>query len=93
MHFNTNEKCEICVEAKMVKVPFYSIERNTTSLELIHTDTCDLKFVQIKCGQKYFITFIDDHTRYYYIYLLKSKYEALKMFKHYKIEVKNQLEK
>ena len=39
----------------------------------------------------YFITFIDDCTRYYYVYLLRSKYEALDVFKHYKNEVENQL--
>lgn len=92
MHFN-NGKCETCVEAKAAKTPFHSVERNTTPLELIHTDVCDLKFVQTRGGKKYFITFIDDCTRYCYVYLLKSKDEALEVFKHYKNEVENQLGK
>ncbi|KAK6148476.1 hypothetical protein DH2020_019388 [Rehmannia glutinosa] len=47
--------------------------------------------VQTRGGKKYFITFIDDCTRYFYAYLLKSKDEALVAFKTYKNEVKNQL--
>ena len=41
-------------------------------------------------GSKYFITFIDDYSRYMYPYLLRSKYEALGAFKVFKAEVENQ---
>jgi hypothetical protein len=44
-------------------------------------------------GQRYFMTMIDDASRYCYIYLLKTKDEALSYFKTYKAEVENQLEK
>ena len=40
---------------------------------------------------EYFITFIDDYSRYGYVYLLKHKSEALKKFKNYKTEVEKQL--
>jgi transposase InsO family protein len=43
--------------------------------------------------QRYFMTLIDDASRYCYVYLLKTKNEALNCFKTYKGEVKNQLEK
>src|SRR5436190_19054797 len=43
--------------------------------------------------RRYFITFIDDCSRYCYVYLLKSKGEAFTCFKRYKTEVENQLEK
>ena len=49
--------------------------------------------MQTREGKKYFIIFIDDSTRYYYLYQLKSKDEALDMFKYYKNEVENQLGK
>ena len=52
-----------------------------------------LKFVQTKSGNKYFITFIDDSTKYCYVFLLKSKDEALEKFILYKNEVENQLNK
>ncbi|CAJ2650871.1 unnamed protein product [Trifolium pratense] len=41
-------------------------------------------------GQKYFITFIDDYSRYMNIYLLHNKNEALDAFKAFKVEVENQ---
>ena len=91
--FDPNHKCLICVEEKMTKVPFKNVERNTKPLGLIHTDICDLKFIQTKSGKKYFITFIDDSSRYCYIYLLHSKDEVVEVFKHYKLEVENQLSK
>jgi len=46
-----------------------------------------------KGGKRYFMTFIDDCTRFCYVYLLKTKDEALHYFKVYKAEVENQLEK
>ena len=44
----------------MAKPPFLSIEMNTKPLDLIHSDICDLKFVQTSGEKRYFITFIDD---------------------------------
>ena len=67
-----NHKCEICVEVKMARASFKSIERSTEPLDLIHSDVCDMKFVQTRSGKKYFIPFIDDCTRYCYVYLLRS---------------------
>lgn len=70
-----------CVEAKLIKVLFNKVERSTEPLSLIHTNIRDLKFVQTRGCKKYFITFIDDCTRYCYVYLLRSKDEALEAFK------------
>jgi len=39
---------------------------------------------------KYFITFIDDYSRYMYLYLLGTKDEALDAFKNLKAEVEKQ---
>ena len=88
---DANHKCEICVESKLTRASFHNIERSTEPLELIHSDTCDLKYVQTRGGKKFFVTFIDDCTRYCYVYLLRSKDEALEKFMHYKNAVENQL--
>lgn len=47
-----NHKCDICVEAKMTRLPFCFGKRNTKSLDLIHVDACDLKFVQTRSDKK-----------------------------------------
>jgi hypothetical protein len=41
----------------------------------------------------YFMTLIDDSTRFCCVYLLKSKYEALNFFKVYKAKTENQLDR
>ncbi|KAJ9561120.1 hypothetical protein OSB04_006280 [Centaurea solstitialis] len=91
--FDSKYKCPVCVEAKLTRTSFQSIDRKTEPLDLIHTDVCDLKSIPTRCGNKYFITFIDDSTKYCYIYLLKSKDEAIDKFMVYKTEVENQLNK
>ncbi|GAB2265737.1 hypothetical protein Dimus_037845 [Dionaea muscipula] len=88
---DNRHKCEICVEAKLTRTSFQAVERSTKPLDLIHSDVCDLKFVQTRGGSKYFITFVDDCTNYCYVYLLKSKDEAIDKFILYKNEVENQL--
>ena len=88
-----NHKCEICVESKLTRTSFQSIERSSEPLESIYSDICDLKFIQTRGGKKYFLTLIDDCTRYCYVYLLRSKDEALEMFQHFKNEVENQLDR
>ena len=87
--FDPNHKCEVCVEAKMTKKYFQNILRNSEPLNLIHNDICDFKFIQTRADKKYFITFIDDSTKYCHMYLLRSKDEVLDAFKVYKNEVEN----
>ena len=86
---DSQHKCEICVEAKPTRSSFQSIERHIEPLDLIHSDICDLKFVQTRGGNKYFITFVDDSLTCCYVYLLKSKDEAIEKFVLYKAEVED----
>ena len=41
-------------------------------------------------GQKYFISFIDDFSRYIYLYILHNKNEAFDAFKVFKAKVEKQ---
>ena len=52
-----------------------------------------MKFVKTRGGNKYFITFVDDSTKYCYVYLLKIKDDAIEKFVLYKNEVENKLNK
>ena len=50
---------------------------STNLLEIIHTDIC---YPDIDAnGLKYFVIFIDDYSRYMYLYLFRSKDEALRV--------------
>ena len=54
---------------------------------------CNMKSTPTRGGKKYFVTFIDNCSKYCYVYLLSTKYEISNIFKTYKVEVKNQLGK
>ena len=60
-------------------------------MEIIHTNICSPDLDSF--GQKYFITFIDDYSRYMHLYLLHNKSEALDAFKVFKAEVEKQCNK
>ncbi|KAD1781287.1 hypothetical protein E3N88_42293 [Mikania micrantha] len=43
--------------------------------------------------ERYFVSFIDDYSRYAYVYLMKHNYETFEKFKEFQNEVENQLGK
>ena len=67
--------------------------RSKEQLELVHFNLCGPMTIQARSGFKYFITFIDDYSRYGYIYLMRSKSEAFEKFKEYRAETKKRLNK
>ena len=60
-------------------------------LGLIHTDVCGLMYVPTIGGFVYFITFINNHSRYGYLYLIRYKSKAFKRFKEFRNEVEKHL--
>jgi transposase InsO family protein len=89
-----DSKCQSCAQSKQPRKPHkVGEDRHLAPLELIYYDICEMNGVLTEGGQRYFMTMIDDASRYCYIYLLKIKDETLNCFKTYKVEVENQLEK
>ncbi|GJV42832.1 zinc finger, CCHC-type containing protein [Tanacetum coccineum] len=84
------EKCTTCMLTKITRQPFKSITRKSVILELIHSDLCDFHATPSLGNKKYVITFIDDASRFCYVYLLHAKDEALDKFRIYKTEVELQ---
>ncbi|GJR49979.1 zinc finger, CCHC-type containing protein, partial [Tanacetum coccineum] len=84
------EKCKTCMLTKITKKPFQNVKCETKVLELIHSDLCDLHATPSLGNKKYFVTFIDDASRFCYVYLLHTKDEALDKFKVFKTEVELQ---
>nr|KAJ0209753.1 hypothetical protein LSAT_V11C400185330 [Lactuca sativa] len=82
-----NEKCKTCMLTKITRQPFKDVVREIKVLDLIHSDLCDFHATPSLGNKKYVVTFIDDASRYCYIYLLHSKDEALDKFKIYKRQV------
>ncbi|GJS31237.1 putative zinc finger, CCHC-type containing protein [Tanacetum coccineum] len=92
LDFSDFEKCVECIKGKMTKGNKKCATRSTGLLELIHTDIC-WPFPSGIGGHKLFITFIDDYSRYMYLFLINEKSESLEMFKTFKAEVENQLDR
>ncbi|GJU96091.1 RNA-directed DNA polymerase, eukaryota, reverse transcriptase zinc-binding domain protein [Tanacetum coccineum] len=84
------EKCNTCMLTKITRQPFKDIKRNSVLLELIHSDLCDFHATPSIGNKKYVVTYIDDASRFCYVYLLHAKDEASDKFKIYKTEVELQ---
>ena len=68
-------------------------ERATELLILVHTDVYGPFDMSVRDGYAYFIFFIDDLSRYRYVYMMKHKSEVFKRFKKFRHEVEKQTDK
>ena len=70
--------CEPCIRGKMSRLPFPAQSKNKAKeiLDLVHTDVCGPMQTITPGGRRYFVTFIDDFSKFCYIYLLKRKSEV-----------------
>ncbi|CAL1397307.1 unnamed protein product [Linum trigynum] len=80
------KKCVDCLAGKQNRVAFKSSipSRAKNVLDLVHSDLCEPD-VNVKSlgGARYFVTFIDDHSRKTWVYTLKTKDQALDVFKQF----------
>ena len=81
--------CEPCLAGKMHANPFPSSQNCATELlELIHSDVHEIG-VTSPSGYNYWISFIDDYSRYKVLVPLKHKSDALVAFKSFKAHAEN----
>lgn len=64
-------KSETCIKSKIIKKSFHSVEITSQLIELVQSDIFELHGMLTRGGNKYFITFIDDYSRYTYILSFK----------------------
>lgn len=77
--------CSSCLKAKCHKLPFTISETVTHHpLELIHTDLWGPSPVKSRNGFTYYVSFIDNFSRFTWLYLLKSKSDVYNAFLHFK---------
>ena len=70
--------CNSCVQAKHTRSPFLDSKHTATSvLDIVHSDVCGPIQVQSRGGARYFLTFIDDCSRYVTVHCLPSRYGVL----------------
>ena len=78
--------CESCVEGKHHRCHFPTSggKRAKEPLGLVHSVVCGKMNSQSLSGAEYFLTFIDDKTRYVCVYVLKRKDQVFEQFLEWK---------
>jgi hypothetical protein len=89
LDFSNLDYCIDCIKEKYVKQIKKGVKRSVRILEMLHTNICGPFPVKYVYGFDSYITFIDDFSRYGYIYPNKERSEALDNFKIFKAEVEN----
>ncbi|XP_075112178.1 uncharacterized protein LOC142182120 [Nicotiana tabacum] len=87
---NTTESCNVCPLAKQTRLPFLLSTTNTNVC--FHTLYCDVwgpYRVLTYDGKKYFLTLIDDYSRYCWIFLLPTKAEVIVALRSFILMIQN----
>lgn len=85
--------CEPCIAGKLHRgpIPKVASHRSSFPLGLVHSDLHGPLPVQTREGYRYWITFIDDFSRFWVVVQLRKKSEAFDAFKRFKAYAENQL--
>ncbi len=78
-------ECVVCQRGKATRKPILNkpVSRSDTPMERVHSDVCGPMSVNTRDGKRYFVSFVDDHSRYATIYLLRAKSEVKDALRHY----------
>ena len=84
-------QCEACIKGKAHRtaMPQIATHRAKKPGELVHSDVCGPMSIPSLGGARYFVTFIDDYSRYVVVRLMKSKAEVMQHFMEYQTWVSN----
>lgn len=83
--------CEHCVFGKHKRSAFgVGIHSSNDRLEYIHSDVWGKSPVSSHSGKDYYVSFIDDYSRFVWIYFLHKKSDVFDTFKIWRAQVENQ---
>jgi len=86
-------QCESCHLSKSHQTTYSSKPyRASKPFYLIHSDVWGPSKITTSSGKKWFVTFIDDHTRLCWVYLMNEKSEVENLFKLFYNMVENQFQ-
>lgn len=89
-HVSILKDCEACALGKMATKPFSPSDfRIANPLDVMHTDVCRV-FSPSLGGSRYFVTFMDDYSRYIHVRFLQHKDEEFEAFRSYKAHAEKQ---
>jgi hypothetical protein len=77
---NNASVCNACQMSKSHQLPFYDSNNYSSSpLPLVHTDVWGLA-IRSSSGYRYYVSFIDDFSRFSWIYVIKHKSDVHHIF-------------
>lgn len=84
--------CEGCLIAKQTRqsYPQEAQWQAGNPLELVHADLCGPITPQTSAGNRYFLLFVDDYSRYMWVFMIKTKDEVFQTFKKFKMQVESE---
>lgn len=89
---NSGGVCKTCQLDKQTRLPYPENQslRASERLQLIHSDICGSMSCDSLNGSRYFLLFLDDYSRYCWVYFLKQKSEAFDAYERFKALVENE---
>ena len=89
--YSLSLECDSCKLGKSKTLPFpLHASRASHCFDLIHSDVWGPSPVSSHEKFKYYVTFIDDHSRFTWVYFLRSKSEVFRTFTEFLAYVDNQ---
>jgi Integrase core domain/GAG-pre-integrase domain len=89
----TKSVCDACEFAKHTRTMYPSFGNKSFCFDIVHSVVLGSLRVASPSGSRWFVTFIDYHSRMTWLYLLKRNDEVLKCFKSFHKMVETQFEK
>ena len=85
--------CDVCHSQSKKSLSFpISTYKSKKYFDVTHVDSWGTYFIPSIQDHKYFLTIIDDYSRYSLIFLLEQKYEVVKILENFVIFVQTQFE-
>ncbi|CAL9006318.1 unnamed protein product [Prunus brigantina] len=89
--FDSTHVCDVCPLAKQTRLPFtHSSIKSTAPFDLIHCDIWGPHKIPTHSGARYFLTIVDDFTRFTWIHLMRFKSDTQTLLKSFFSWVKTQ---
>jgi len=77
IQFNDHKPCDACHYAKQHKLSFsHSNTRAKNIFDLIHVDIWGPFHIGSANGHRFFLTIVDDHSRFTWVFLMKTRFET-----------------
>jgi hypothetical protein len=90
---SSDSVCDACLQAKAHQLPYpQSSRQSTTPLQLVFLDVWG-PAIDSFGNKKYYVSFIDNYSKFIWIYLLHYKFEVFKFFKEFQCLVERMFDR